>query len=130
MKDIKEIDTKSEEGKMLMASLALITGTSHTDKTPNEVLEIVAELKAKMEVESDKSVQADISDYIAFIDKYSGSLDQTVVLSKTGYDKIKSAMRPEMVVHGQEYLNEEQLEVEDGKLLCKFLGYNITVIRK
>ena len=34
MNTIKNIDTKTEEGKMLMASLAKITTESQTDKTP------------------------------------------------------------------------------------------------
>lgn len=46
--DIKEIDTTTEEGRMLMAALAKITTESQTDKTPYEVLIQLNVLKDKM----------------------------------------------------------------------------------
>ena len=46
--DINQINTETEEGKMLMAALAKITVESQTDKTPWEVLEQLNELKTKM----------------------------------------------------------------------------------
>lgn len=49
MKDITEINTETEEGKMLMAALAKITTESQTDKTPYEVLEQLTKLKDKMD---------------------------------------------------------------------------------
>ncbi len=48
MKTINDINTKTEEGKMLFAALAKITTESQTDKTPDEVLGQVVELKDKM----------------------------------------------------------------------------------
>ena len=45
MKDISEINTKTEEGKLLVAALAKITTESQIDKTPYEVLEQVTKLK-------------------------------------------------------------------------------------
>ncbi len=47
--DLKQINTETEEGKMLMAALAKITTESQTDKTPYEVLEQLNELKDKMD---------------------------------------------------------------------------------
>lgn len=47
--DLKQINTDSEEGKMLMAALAKITTESQTNKTPHEVLEQLNELKEKMD---------------------------------------------------------------------------------
>lgn len=46
--DINHINTKSEEGKMLLAAIGKITGEYQTDKTPWEVLEQLNELKEKM----------------------------------------------------------------------------------
>jgi hypothetical protein len=46
--EINQINTKTEEGKMLMAALAKITTESQTDKTPYEVLEQLNKLKDKM----------------------------------------------------------------------------------
>lgn len=39
---LHEIDTKLEEGRLLFAALAHITTTTHTDKTPDEVLNELA----------------------------------------------------------------------------------------
>ena len=47
--NLKQINTETEEGKMLMAALAKITTESQTDKTPYEVLEQLNELKDKMD---------------------------------------------------------------------------------
>ena len=46
--DINLIDTSTSEGKLLLAAVAKITTESQTDKTPNEVLEQLTELSAKM----------------------------------------------------------------------------------
>ncbi len=46
--DLKQINTETEEGKMLMAALAKITTESQTDKTPYEVLEQITKLKDEM----------------------------------------------------------------------------------
>ena len=48
MKDINDINTETDEGKMLMAALAKLTTESQTDKTPDEVLEQVRKLKDEM----------------------------------------------------------------------------------
>jgi len=48
MKDLNDINTETEEGKMLMAALAKITTESQTDKTPYEVLEQITKLKDEM----------------------------------------------------------------------------------
>ena len=45
MKDLNDINTETEEGKMLMAALAKITTESQTDKTPYEVLGQITKLK-------------------------------------------------------------------------------------
>ncbi len=45
---MKDINTETEEGKMLMAALAKITTESQTDKTPYEVLEQLTKLKDEM----------------------------------------------------------------------------------
>lgn len=45
MKDINEINTGTEEGKLLIASLAKISTESQTDKTPDEILEQITKLK-------------------------------------------------------------------------------------
>ena len=47
--ELEQINTETEEGKMLMAALAKITTESQTDKTPYEVLEQLNELKDKMD---------------------------------------------------------------------------------
>lgn len=46
MKNIQDINTDIEEGKLLIAALAKITTESQTDKTPNEVLQQVVKLKS------------------------------------------------------------------------------------
>ena len=46
--DINLIDTSTSEGKLLLAAVAKITTESQTDKTPNEVLNQLEELSAKM----------------------------------------------------------------------------------
>ena len=46
--DINLIDTSTSEGKLLLAAVAKITTESQTDKTPNEVMEQLTELSAKM----------------------------------------------------------------------------------
>lgn len=48
IKDINLIDTSTSEGKLLLAAVAKITTESQTDKTPNEVMEQLTELSAKM----------------------------------------------------------------------------------
>ena len=48
MKDLNDINTETEEGKMLMAALAKITTESQTDKTPYKVLEQITKLKDEM----------------------------------------------------------------------------------
>ena len=45
--DVGEIDPSKEEGKLLMAALAIITTECRTDKTPWEVIE---ELKKLCEI--------------------------------------------------------------------------------
>lgn len=47
--DINQIDTTTEEGKLLMAALVKITTESQTDKTPYEVLEQLEKLKDQMD---------------------------------------------------------------------------------
>lgn len=47
--DLNDINTETEEGKMLMAALAKITTESQTNKTPYEVIEQLNELKEKMD---------------------------------------------------------------------------------
>ena len=46
MKNIQDINTDTEEGKLLIAALAKITTESQTDKTPDEVLQQVVKLKS------------------------------------------------------------------------------------
>ena len=47
--ELEQINTETEEGKMLMAALAKITTESQTDKTPYEVLEQLNKLKDNMD---------------------------------------------------------------------------------
>jgi len=47
--ELEQINTKTEEGKMLLAALAKITTESETDKTPYEVIEQLNKLKDKMD---------------------------------------------------------------------------------
>ena len=46
--DFIKINTEHEEGKLLMAALAKITTESQTDKTPNEVMKQLNDLRDKM----------------------------------------------------------------------------------
>lgn len=46
--NLNQINTKTEEGKMLLAAIAKITTESQTDKTHYEVLEQLNKLKAKI----------------------------------------------------------------------------------
>jgi len=46
--DLNVINTSNSEGKLLLAAIAKITTESQTDKTPNEVLNQLEELSAKM----------------------------------------------------------------------------------
>ena len=48
MKTIREIDTDTEHGKLLLAAIAKISTESQTDKHPDEVLEQLVELKNQM----------------------------------------------------------------------------------
>lgn len=48
IKDLNIINTSNSEGKLLLAAIAKITTESQTDKTPNEVLNQLEELSAKM----------------------------------------------------------------------------------
>ena len=45
METITDINTKTEEGKLLLAAIAKITTESQTDKTPDEVMEQLNKLK-------------------------------------------------------------------------------------
>ena len=47
--ELEQINTKTEEGKMLLAALAKITTESETDKTAYEVIEQLNKLKDKMD---------------------------------------------------------------------------------
>jgi hypothetical protein len=46
--EIKDIDTSTIEGKLLLAALAKITTESQTNKTPDEVLQQCMDLAEKM----------------------------------------------------------------------------------
>ena len=48
MKDLNKINDKTDEGKMLMAALALITMRLRTNKTPNKVLGELEEIRDTM----------------------------------------------------------------------------------
>ena len=39
--DLGQIDTKTDEGKLLMAALCILTTNNYTDKTPDEVIAIL-----------------------------------------------------------------------------------------
>ncbi len=43
--DLNKINTKSEEGRLLLAAIAKITTESQRDKTPDEVIEQLNKLK-------------------------------------------------------------------------------------
>lgn len=47
---LNQIDTSSEEGKLLIAAIAKITTESQTDKTPDEVITQLNVLKDLMEI--------------------------------------------------------------------------------
>lgn len=46
---LKDIDTSTDEGKLLLASIAKITTESQTDKTPEEVIDQLNMLDDYME---------------------------------------------------------------------------------
>lgn len=48
MKEINEIDIDTELGQYLLAAIAIISRESQTDKTPNEILLKIGELKKEM----------------------------------------------------------------------------------
>lgn len=48
MNDLNKINTKTEQGKMLLAAVAKITTESQTNKTPDQVLRQLTKLKNKM----------------------------------------------------------------------------------
>lgn len=54
MENLNDIDTNTEEGKMLMAALAKISTESQRDKTPDEVLLQVFNLKNEMYTNHEK----------------------------------------------------------------------------
>jgi len=45
---LNKINTETEEGKLLLAAIAKITTESQTDKTPDQVIEQLNKLQAKM----------------------------------------------------------------------------------
>ena len=46
---VTDINTDTEEGKLLVAALSKITTESQTDKTPNQVIDQLNRLKDKMD---------------------------------------------------------------------------------
>lgn len=46
--ELNQINTNTEDGKMLLAAIAKITGESQTDKTPNEVIQQIKSLADTM----------------------------------------------------------------------------------
>lgn len=46
--ELNEINTNTEEGRLLLAAIAKITTSTHTDKTPNEVIEQLNKLSTIM----------------------------------------------------------------------------------
>ncbi len=48
MRTINEINTGTEEGKLLLAAMAKITTESQTNKTPDQVLRQLNKLSKKM----------------------------------------------------------------------------------
>ena len=46
--DLNQINTETDEGKLLMTALAKITTTTETDKTPNQVIKKLNKLTKKM----------------------------------------------------------------------------------
>jgi hypothetical protein len=55
--EVNQIDTSTEEGKMLMAALAIITTEIHTDKTPDEVIRKIHNLKHWMFTKQNAGVE-------------------------------------------------------------------------
>ena len=49
--DIKNVNTKTDEGKLLVAAIAKITTESQRDKMPNEVLDQLNELAKEIPFE-------------------------------------------------------------------------------
>lgn len=41
IEETNQIDTSTEEGKLLLAALAIITTESQTDKTPDQVISLL-----------------------------------------------------------------------------------------
>lgn len=46
--ELNEIDTNTEEGRLLLVAIAKITTSTHTDKTPNEVIAHLRDLSIHM----------------------------------------------------------------------------------
>lgn len=46
--ELRDIRTTKREGKWLMAALTMLTTTTHTDKTPDEVLQLVHDASVEM----------------------------------------------------------------------------------
>lgn len=44
IKTINDINTETDEGKLLIMALSKLTCTVHTDKTPDEVVNMLVEL--------------------------------------------------------------------------------------
>ncbi len=49
--DLNQINADNDEGKMLLAAIAIITTESQTDKTPNKVIAQLMDLQGKMHFE-------------------------------------------------------------------------------
>ena len=60
--DLNDIDTTTEEGKLLFAALAKITTESQKDKTPYEVIKQLNQLNREMKIQSsnDEEHKADV----------------------------------------------------------------------
>lgn len=46
--ELNQVNTNTDEGKLLLASLAILTSELHTDKTPNEVIDLLNILSKQM----------------------------------------------------------------------------------
>lgn len=46
--DLNKINTDTEEGKLLLVAIVMISCELHTDKTPNEIIKKLNSLKGKM----------------------------------------------------------------------------------
>ncbi len=70
--DLNDIDTNIQEGKLLMAAMAIITTELHTDKTPYEVLEKVRVLANNMYASDEDKLKKSLRDLVisSFINKY------------------------------------------------------------